>query len=228
MPFDRTRVARVRAPAIVALVAMAACRSAQQAPPGVSLAPGAGIVGAGSGAAIAAAEAAERRFTPADVEFMSGMIPHHAQAIIMSNWCESHGARGDVQKLCQKIVIAQRDEIRMMRGWLRDRGQDVPDSMSTKHTMKMGDMMHEMLMPGMLTDEQMAALEKARGSAFDRLYLTGMIGHHQGAIDMVRELRSHAGAAEEPTVFRFSNDVDADQSAEIVRMKIMLESVPPL
>lgn len=212
----------------VAAVALATgCRSAATASPPV-LAPGAGVVGPNSGAAIAAAEAAERRITPADVEFMSGMIPHHAQAIIMSGWCASHGARSDVVKLCEKIIIAQRDEIHMMRGWLADHGQPVPDSMSTKHTMKMGDMMHEMLMPGMLTDEQMAALDKARGSAFDRLYLVGMIGHHQGAIDMVKELNSHPGAATEPTVFRFSSDVYTDQSAEIVRMKIMLESVPPL
>ena len=212
---------------ISAALALTACQTAHTSS-GVTLAPGAGIVGAGSAAAIAAAEEAEKRFTPADVEFMSGMIPHHAQAIIMSGWCESHGARADVLKLCQKIVIVQRAEIHMMRGWLGDRGLPVPDSTSTKHTMKMGDMMHEMLMPGMLTDEQMAALDKARGSAFDRLYLVGMIGHHQGAIDMVKELRSHAGAAEEPTVFRFSNDVDADQSAEIVRMRFMLETVPPL
>jgi uncharacterized protein (DUF305 family) len=114
----------------------------------------------------------------------------------------------------------------MMRRWLGERGQDVPDSMSTRHVMKMAGVNHEMLMPGMLTDEQMAALEQARGSAFDRLFLTGMIRHHQGAIDMVRELLSHGDAGHDETVFRFASDVDADQTAEIHKMQLMLETVP--
>jgi uncharacterized protein (DUF305 family) len=169
---------------------------------------------------------ARRVFTPADVAFMSGMIPHHAQAIIMAGWAASHGARADVKILSERIVVAQRDEIRMMRGWLAERGLEVPDSMATRHKMKMGDMVHEMLMPGMLSDEQMAALDKARGSEFDRLFLVGMIGHHQGAIDMVHELFSHPGAANEETVFRFASDVEADQGTEIHRMQVMLETVP--
>jgi uncharacterized protein (DUF305 family) len=210
----------------VMLILEAACQSAQHPAPGVVLAPGAGVVSASSAAAIAAADAAARAFAPADVEFMQGMIPHHAQAVIMARWAVTHGARADVKILCERIVIAQTDEIRMMRRWLAERAQDVPDSMSTRHTMRMGGMVHEMLMPGMLTDEQMAALDKARGSAFDRQFLTGMIAHHQGAIDMVRELLSHGDAGHDETVFRFASDVDADQSAEIHKMQLMLETVP--
>jgi uncharacterized protein (DUF305 family) len=86
--------------------------------------------------------------------------------------------------------------------------------------------MHEMLMPGMLSDEQMAALDKARGSAFDRLFLTGMIGHHRGAIQMVEELFSHGNAGHDDTVFRFASDVVADQTDEIRKMLLMLETVP--
>src|SRR3954464_11811270 len=121
-------------------------------------------------------------FSDADVEFMSGMIPHHAQAVIMAGWSPSHGARQDVAILCERIVVGQRDEIAMMQTWLADRGQEGPDAPSTRHKMKMEGMTHEMLMPGMLTDEQMAQLDRARGPEFDRLFLIGMIGHHQGAI----------------------------------------------
>jgi uncharacterized protein (DUF305 family) len=114
-----------------------------------------------------------------------------------------------------------------MRRWLRERNLPVPDSMATRHIMRMGDVVHEMLMPGMLSDEEMAALDRARGSAFDRLYLTGMIKHHGGAIDMVHTLFKVNGSAADMTVFRFASDVEADQTSEIQKMYIMLETVPP-
>lgn len=190
------------------------------------MAPGAGVVTAGSAAAIAAADKAAAQFAPADVEFMQGMIPHHAQAVVMARWAATHGARADVQTLCRRIYIAQTDEIHMMRRWLGERNQEVPDSTSMRHTMKMGGMAHEVLMPGMLTDEELHALDQARGSAFDRLFLTGMMRHHQGAIDMVHELFSHGDAGHDETVFRFATDVEADQSAEIHKMQLMLETVP--
>src|SRR5436309_835964 len=161
-------------------------------------------------------------FSDADVEFMSGMIPHHAQAVIMAGWAPSHGARQDVAVLCERIVVGQRDEIVTMQNWLRDRGQTVPDATSTRHKMKMNGMEHEMLMPGMLTDEEMAALDRARGAEFDRLFLLGMIKHHQGAIDMVDVLFKSYGAAQDETVFKFASDVYADQSTEISRMNEML------
>jgi len=161
-------------------------------------------------------------YSDADVEFMSGMIPHHAQAVIMAGWAPTHGARSDVAILCERIVVAQRDEIAMMREWLGDRGQEVPDATSTRHKMKMDGAIHEMLMPGMLSDEEMAALDKARGPDFDRLFLEGMIKHHQGAIDMVDVLFKSYGAAQDETVFKFASDVYADQGIEIERMREML------
>jgi uncharacterized protein (DUF305 family) len=164
-------------------------------------------------------------YSDADVDFMAGMIPHHAQAVIMAGWAASHGARKDVAILCERIVVAQRDEIAMMQQWLRDRGQMVPDATSTRHKMKMNGVEHDMLMPGMLTDEEMAALDRARGPEFDRLFLVGMIKHHQGAIDMVDVLFKSYGAAQDETVFKFASDVYADQSIEIDRMTEMLESV---
>jgi uncharacterized protein (DUF305 family) len=166
-------------------------------------------------------------YTDADVDFMAGMIPHHAQAVVMAGWAPSHGARADVGVLCERIVVAQRDEIAMMQTWLRDRGQFVPDAASTRHRMKMNGVEHDMLMPGMLTDEEMAALDRARGPEFDRLFLVGMIKHHQGAIDMVDVLFKAYGAAQDETVFRFASDVYADQSTEIDRMNKMLEEGPP-
>src|SRR5712691_9992803 len=163
-------------------------------------------------------------YTDADVDFMSGMIPHHAQAVIIAGWAPSHGARTDVAILCERIVVAQRDEIAMMQTWLRDRGQLVPDATSTRHRMTMNGVEHDMLMPGMLTDEEMAALDRARGPEFDRLFLVGMIKHHQGAIDMVDMLFKSYDAAQDETIYKFASDVYADQSTEIDRMHDMLNS----
>ena len=162
-------------------------------------------------------------YTDADVEFMSGMIPHHAQAVIMAGWAPSHGAREDVAILCERIVVAQRDEIFTMQSWLQDRDQPVPDATSTRHKMKMNGVEHEMLMAGMLTDEEMAELDRSRGPEFDRLFLNGMIRHHQGAIDMVDVLFKAYGAAQDELVFKFASDVYADQSIEIDRMTKMLD-----
>jgi uncharacterized protein (DUF305 family) len=163
-------------------------------------------------------------YTDADVDFMSGMIPHHAQAVIMAGWAPTHGARHDVSVLCERIVVGQRDEIHLMQGWLRDRGLPVPDEHNTRMHMKMPNgMEHDMLMPGMLSDEEMDALDKSRGPEFDRLFLEGMIRHHQGAIDMVDVLFKSYGAAQDEVVFKFANDVYADQNIEIDRMKQMLE-----
>ena len=166
-------------------------------------------------------------YSDADVDFMSGMIPHHAQAVVMAGWAPTHGARQDVAILCERIVVGQRDEIAMMQGWLGDRGLEVPDAASTRHKMKMNGMEHDMLMPGMMTDEEMTALDRARGAEFDRLFLIGMIKHHQGAIDMVDVLFKAYGAAQDETVYKFASDVYADQSIEISRMHEMLENPQP-
>ena len=198
----------------LALAAVAACKSTAPKPPTVAARPPAGTTAAGPGKAPAVNEA--------DVKFMSHMIPHHAQAVIMAGWAQSHGARDAVRILCERIVVGQGDEIAMMQMWLRDRGQVVPDAKATKMKMMMNGVEHEMLMAGMLTDEEMAALDKARGPEWDRLFLIGMIKHHQGAIDMVDELFKSYGAAQDEMVFKFANDVYADQSTEIDRMQKML------
>jgi uncharacterized protein (DUF305 family) len=164
-------------------------------------------------------------FSDADIDFMAGMIPHHAQAVIMAAWAPTHGARKDVAILCERILVGQTDEIKSMQTWLGDRGQPVPDAKSTRMHMKMNGVEHDMLMPGMLTDEEMAELDKARGAEFDRLFLIGMIKHHQGAIDMVNDLFKAYGAAQDDTIYKFASDVFADQSIEIGVMHKMLESV---
>lgn len=165
-------------------------------------------------------------YSAADVHFMSGMIPHHAQAIVIAGWAASHGARSDVRILAERIVVAQRDEIDIMRNWLRERGEPVPAADATHLRMTMNGMEHDMLMPGMLSAEDLARLDRARGSEFDRLFLTYMIRHHEGAITMVDELFSSHGAAQDEVVFRFASDVYADQSTEVNRMLAMLASVP--
>ena len=164
-------------------------------------------------------------YSDADIAFMTGMIPHHAQAVIMAGWAPTHGARSDVAILCERIVVGQADEIRSMQQWLSDHGLPVPDATATRMKMKMNGVEHDMLMPGMLTDEEMAELDKARGREFDRLFLIGMIKHHQGAIDMVNDLFKAYGAAQDDTIYKFASDVFADQSIEIQVMRKMAASV---
>lgn len=178
-------------------------------------------------AAGAQASAAQSANNPADVHFMTGMIAHHAQAVLIAGWAESHGARSDIRILCERIVVAQKDEIALMQYWLREKGEPVPDSNATHVKMTMNGMVHDMLMPGMLTDDKLAALDKARGSEFDRLFLEAMIAHHEGAIVMVDQLLGSVGAAQDDVVYRLSSDVYADQTTEIERMEKMLATVPP-
>jgi uncharacterized protein (DUF305 family) len=163
-------------------------------------------------------------YSAADVEFMAGMIPHHAQAVLIAGWAGSHGARQDVRTLCERIVVAQRDEIAFMRNWLRDRGQAVPAADATHHRMKMGGMEHDMLMPGMLSAEELAALDKARGPEWDRLFLIAMIKHHEGALKMADDLFASYGALQDDDVYKFVSDLQADQSTEIERMQKMLDA----
>jgi uncharacterized protein (DUF305 family) len=153
---------------------------------------------------------------------MSGMISHHAQAIKMAKWSATHGASPAVIRLSERIATSQADEIVLMQSWLRDRRQPVPEPDPAGMKMTMGGTEHVMLMPGMLTAEQMAKLDAARGKEFDRLFLTFMIQHHEGAITMVRELFSAPGAGQDETIFQFANDVEIDQETEIARMKQML------
>src|SRR5712671_7908756 len=137
-------------------------------------------------AAQARAEGGRPPYTAADVRFMAGMIGHHAQAVLMAGWAPSHGASPSVRILCERIVVAQNDEIAFAQRWLREHGEYVPPADPRGHIMQGMD--QPMLMPGMLTPRQMAQLDSARGPEFDRLFLTFMIQHHQGAITMVQQL----------------------------------------
>jgi uncharacterized protein (DUF305 family) len=161
-------------------------------------------------------------YSEGDVEFMSGMIPHHAQAVLIAGWAASHGARPDLRTMCERIVVSQRDEIEMMRNWLRDRGEPVPAADATHHRMKMNGMEHDMLMPGMLSAEDLAQLDKAKNAEWDALFLKAMIRHHQGALKMVDDLFETHGALQDEELFKFVSDLYADQTAEIERMEKML------
>jgi uncharacterized protein (DUF305 family) len=160
------------------------------------------------------------RVTPADIRFMQDMIGHHSQALAMTRLLRSRTRRADMRLLAERIDVSQRDEIGQMRQWLTDHGAPATGSSPIHSEHNGGD--HAMVMPGMLSAEQMAALRQARGKAFDRLFLAGMIQHHEGALRMVRDLRTVDGAGQESSIFRFTADVDADQRAEIARMQRML------
>jgi uncharacterized protein (DUF305 family) len=208
--------------ALLVLGALTACGGAARSPmrasgpvPGRALSP----------AAQAAADSGRQPYSEADVHFVSGMIGHHAQAIQMSGWCPSHGAGASLQVLCERIVVAQRDEIAIMQNWLRDRRLPVPEADPRGMAMP-GMPDHIMLMPGMLNAEQMAHLDRARGPAFDRLFLLMMIQHHQGAIQMVDQLHGATSSAQDDLIYKISSDVYADQTTEIERMTRMLAALP--
>jgi uncharacterized protein (DUF305 family) len=216
--------------ALAVALALAACGGAQRSESGVSPEPKPAGRGDISAIAKARADSARYPFTEADVHFMSAMIGHHAQAIVMSDWAPTHGADAAVRRLAERIINAQQDEIATMQRWLKSRGQPVPEpalSMSNGAGMKMNHSGHAhsergMLMPGMLTEAQMRQLDQARGPEFDRLFLTFMIQHHKGAVTMVKDLFGSKGAGQDETVFKFANDVSVDQSTEIARMEKML------
>jgi uncharacterized protein (DUF305 family) len=166
---------------------------------------------------ISAASAADRSgvlATDADVQFMQGMIGHHAQALEMTALLRDRTQSEDMRKLAQRIDLSQADEIRMMQEWLKRRGKPLPDPHAHHHG--------GALMPGMLTAEEMARLAAANGPEFDRLFLEFMIKHHEGALVMVDELFAAPGAGQEPEIFAFASDVNADQRMEIQRMGAML------
>ena len=166
--------------------------------------------------------AARYPYTAADVHFITGMIGHHAQAIVMANWAPTHGASKSVQVLCERIINAQTDEIATMQRWLELRHQPVPDAKAAPMKMMMNGVEMDMLMPGMLSAEQLKQLDHARGTEFDRLFLRFMIQHHQGAMTMVNELFSSAGGGQDDVIYKFASDVYADQGTEIDRMQKML------
>lgn len=156
-------------------------------------------------------------YTKADVEFMQGMIAHHAQAIVMSRLAEANGANPQVLRLSRKIDQSQVPEIRIMQQWLRRNEQFAPDTASW----------HTMRMDGMLSDDEIKALGAAKGVEFDRLFLVGMIKHHEGAIKMVDDLFKSPGAGQEVDTNVFANDVVTAQTAEIGIMRNLLAKLPP-
>lgn len=211
------------APLLVGLV-VAACSRATRAPALTGARGATGHRAAITPAPGARADSGRPPYTAADVHFMSGMISHHAQAVLMAGWAPTHGASQAVRALCERIAVAQRDEIALMQRWLRERHETVPDADPRGHVMPGID--HPMLMPGMLNAGELAQLDSARGPEFDRLFLTFMIMHHEGAITMVNQLLGARGAAQDDVVFLFAADVNADQTTEIDRMSRMLAALP--
>jgi uncharacterized protein (DUF305 family) len=196
------------------LISFTGCRTAdvQSGPPIIQ--PGA----PGQESKIITAEKAvdlsKVQHTEADVQFMQGMIGHHAQALEMTELLSTRTNSDDMRKMALRIDQSQTDEIKMMQEWLQRRGAPLPDPHAHHHGGK--------LMPGMLTAEEMARLAAAKGVAFDRLFLELMIKHHEGALVMVKELFASPGAGQESEIYAFASDVDSDQRMEIDRMSAML------
>jgi uncharacterized protein (DUF305 family) len=206
----------ISAAVILLTVATASGQPASQSPPIIQ--PGA----PGQSSKILTRETATappRATVAADVSFMQGMIMHHSQAVEMTDLLRTRGRAKDLQELGKRISISQTDEIKYMKQWLEDRGQST--SMQHDH-MDHAHMDAMPLMPGMLSPQQMKALEQARGPAFDHLFLTGMIQHHTGALIMVQDLFDTAGAGQDPVLFDFATDIDNTQRAEINIMRNML------
>ena len=174
-------------------------------------------------------DSSKMNFTDADVKFMTGMIGHHAQALIMSRLAPENNASSQVQTLAARIINAQKDEIATMQTWLRDRGQPVPEVhidglMLMIHGTDMDHSDH-MNMAGMLSQQQLVELSNAKGKEFDELFLKYMIQHHQGAVTMVQTLINTDGAVQDEQAFRLSTDINVDQITEIERMKRMLDEI---
>lgn len=164
-----------------------------------------------------------------DVEFMQGMIHHHAQAVEMTDLIEARTENKSIRLLGARISASQQDEMNFMRRWLETRGEATEMKMAAmpaNHSHGHAPAEHEMLMPGMLNKKQMAELKRAKGAEFDRLFLSGMIQHHEGALVMVKELHATAGAAQDAELFNFATDVDTGQTAEINIMRNMLRELP--
>ncbi|HEY1304292.1 MAG TPA: DUF305 domain-containing protein [Vicinamibacterales bacterium] len=197
-----------------AVIQLTSCRSAGEQRQAL-VQPGAPGEATRTITAARAADTSGIQATPTDVRFMQGMIAHHAQALEMTGLLASRTNRDEMRLLARRIELSQSDEIGMMQRWLTTRGAPVPDVHA--HHDHGGA-----LMPGMLTAEEMGRLGAASGRAFDRLFLEAMIKHHDGALTMVSDLFATRGAGQEPEIYAFASDVDADQRIEIDRMSAML------
>ena len=220
-----TKTLSISSLALIAAVGLGACHRAadqaagQPAPAASSQAQAPAIVQPGAPGQASTVVASVPAFhgasyTDADVKFMQGMIHHHSQALLMVAMISTHTKAPELIAMGQKIQLSQSGEIQSMKEWLTARKQTAPMIMADGAVMDHGDMAP---MPGMLTPEQMKALDTARGAKFDELFLTGMIQHHKGALKMVADLRE-AGGGKETNIGDFLNEVDNDQRMEIVRM----------
>ena len=214
----------------VVLAALIGAPQAVQSPP--IFHPGAPGTASRTITAAQAVDLSRTSFTPGDAQFMQHMLVHHAQAVEMVALLDAQGSSPQVRLLGRRIALSQQAEMELMQNWLTDRGQ--PLAMADMHAGHMAGMNHAMpmtapgdtaVMPGMLTPNQMQALAAARGPAFDRLFLQGMIQHHQGALDMVDTLMAQPNAAQDPMLSDFATSVVADQSAEILRMQSILSEL---
>jgi uncharacterized protein (DUF305 family) len=222
-----TSAIRRRAAAALFLLATAACGGASTQPPAPAPEPRPALSPDEIEAIYRArTDSARMRFTDADVHFVTGMIGHHAQALVMAGMAPSHGAGPSIRTLAGRIINAQQDEIELMRQWLIDRDQVVPEVHIEGTRLMVHGAGHAMNMPGMLTDGQLSALDAARGAEFDRLFLTLMIQHHRGAVTMVHDLFRTDGAGQDEAVFKLASDIQADQSTEVARMELMLDALP--
>lgn len=217
------RVAPVLSGLLTAVMVTAPCFADAQQGNSVVIQPGA--PGQPSRTLPASTKSTLPPHSAADVTFMQGMIMHHSQAIEMTSLIDSHTHNKDVRSLGDKISRSQSDEIQFMRRWLLARGEPISMAMPGMPDM---DMAGQPIapMPGMLTEEQMEALRKAKGAEFDHLFLTGMIQHHQGALVMVKDLFDTAGAGQDADLFNFATDADNTQRAEIRIMQSMLKEKP--
>lgn len=218
----------------VTVAALTACAMAPATTPAVSAAPTAPVTAArtvqpgapGSPTRVLSARQADTltmpKHTAADVAFMTGMIAHHQQALVMTALVTDRTTSRDLRLLALRIELSQTDEINLMKSWLRTRGEPVPgEGEHAGHDMHAGH-----LMPGMLTPEQLATLQAARGTEFDKRFLEFMIQHHEGAITMVAELFSSPGGGQGSEIYGFAADVDSDQQMEIARMRRLLAERP--
>ena len=237
----RPEAPRLLAALLLATVTAGACRGAVRSAPRPAPVPAPSAQGDAAAQARAQADSARRPYTAADVHFMTVMIGHHAQAVEMARLAPTRAASAPVQRLAERILSAQQDEIGTMQQWLRDRRKPVPDP-SAMHGATHGatgasgsagavaghdhGAMHGgAAMPGMLTPAQLRELEAARGVEFDRLFLKFMIQHHRGATVMVQQLFASHGAGQDETIFKFASDVNVDQETEIARMQRMLRAL---
>ena len=156
--------------------------------------------------------------TAADVDFVQGMLHHHRQALAMTALVDERAGRDDLALLAERMDVSQRQEIELLQAWLTERGEPLTGA-HDEHVD------HRELMPGMLTDEEVAQLEGARDRAFDELFLQYMIRHHEGAVAMVEELLTGGEGGQEPQVFQLAQSIGTDQQVEISRMKTVLAEI---